>query len=130
MTHFPSFKAILIVSLLTPISGYTQEPAFRCDSETGAAIFSDTPCASDTGWVAPVAEKIPTAIRGKTVSQASKYFAAEEARTVAFGNRTPVAHRLPRDEATLKSVRFLTTSIDEMSVSNRRRALAGFAVYP
>jgi hypothetical protein len=130
MTRFSSFKAILIVSLLMPLSGYTQEPIVRCNSETGSVVFSDAPCAYEMGMVPPVATRIPAAVRSKTVSQTNKFFAAEEARTAAFVNGPLTTHRLPRDEATLKSVRTLTTSLDELSVSKRRQALASFAVYP
>jgi hypothetical protein len=130
MTRFSSFKTILIVSLLAPLSGYTQDAISRCNIETGSAVFSDAPCANERETVPSVATRSPAAVRSKAGSQANKFFAAEESRTVAFGNRPLTTHRLPRDEATLKSARTLTTSMEEMPVSQRRQMQASFAVYP
>ena len=45
MTCSTTFNTILIVSFLTPLSAYAQESIFRCNSETGSAVFTDVPCA-------------------------------------------------------------------------------------
>lgn len=130
MTRFSCSNVLLAASLLTPLLGYAQEPIFQCTSESGSAAFSDAPCKYEIARIPPAAAKAPAAVSAKAVDRTSKFSVAEEVRVNAFRNRTLTTHQLPRDEATLKSVRTLTTSMDEMSVAKRRHMLASFAVYP
>jgi hypothetical protein len=130
MTHFFSFKTMFVISLLTPFVGHTQENIVRCNSEAGAAKFTDASCVHKAGTGRSAAMTTPSTVKNKTVTQSSKFFAAEEARIVAFANRPMATYRLPVDVATLKSAISLTTSLDEMPVSERRLTLASFAVYP
>jgi hypothetical protein len=130
MTHFFSYKAMLVISLLTPFAGHAQENIVQCNSEAGADAFNDASCAHEAGKVRPIAIRTRSTVRSKPIPQSSKFFAAEEARIAAFANRPMVTHRLPVDEVTLKSAISLTTSLDEMSVSERRLTVASFAVYP
>ena len=124
MMRFSFCNTILIVSLLTPLSGYTQGPIVQCSSDMGTAVFSDSPCPYEMKTDPSVGKMVPAVAKSKAVRGIDKFFAAEEARAVAFRDRALFTHRFPRDETTLKSARTLTTSLDEMSVTKRRQMLA------
>jgi hypothetical protein len=129
MTRF-FFKTMLVISLLTPFAAHTQGSIVRCNSEAGAAEFTDASCAHEAGTVRSAAIRTASTARSMAMTQSSTFVAAEEARLAAFANRPTATHRLLVDEVTLKVARSLTTSLDDMPVSKRRLTLASFAVYP